>query len=310
MDINKLREQLDSLSNSPIIKAIKDFENSVNKISNITKISTLGQEAIKLQKSMNNDYFKSIFKSQEEYKKLMNSINDALSIKDLSKLKKVIPLNYEKMIQPPYMDSINKYKKLYEDLNTANLEKIYRGKDTKELNSQISSLNTNLFKNSLDVLNKERENITNVTPIKNKSTKIEFLKNPIFDVIEQNEKIIKHLDLIGKTLNQTSSYIQNQILLTQQQIDENRKSSRQAFWVAIISIFIAIAVALLNIWLSKTSAIEINQHHKELLNALDSSSILKQQNKQSKILEAIMYEIKSQNKMRLEQTNKQNNDTK
>ena len=88
MDINKLREQLESLSNSPIIKAIKDFENSVNKISNITKISTLEQEAIKLQKSMGNDYFKSIFKSQEEYKKLMNSINNALSSKDLSKLKK------------------------------------------------------------------------------------------------------------------------------------------------------------------------------------------------------------------------------
>ena len=67
MDINKLREQLESLSNSPIIKAIKDFENSVNKISNITKISTLEQEAIKLQKSMDNDYFKSIFKSQEAY---------------------------------------------------------------------------------------------------------------------------------------------------------------------------------------------------------------------------------------------------
>ena len=310
MDINKLREQLESLSNSPIIKAIKDFENSVNKISNITKISTLEQEAIKLQKSMDNDYFKSIFKSQEEYKKLMNSINNALSSKDLSKLKKTIPFNYEKMIQSSYMDSINKYKKLYEDLNTANLEKIYRGKDTKELNSQISSLNTNLFKNSLDVLNKERENITNVTPIKNKSTKIEFLKNPIFDVIEQNEKIIKHLDLIGKTLNQTSSYIQTQNLLTQQQIDENRKSSRQAFLVALFSILIAIMVALFNIWLSKTSAIEINQHHKELLNALDSSSILKQQNEQSKILEAIMYEIKNQNKARLEQANKQNNDTK
>ena len=310
MDINKLREQLESLSNSPIIKAIKDFENSVNKISNITKISTLEQEAIKLQKSMGNDYFKSIFKSQEEYKKLMNSINNALSSKDLSKLKKTIPFNYEKMIQSSYMDSINKYKKLYEDLNTANLEKIYRGKDTKELNSQISSLNTNLFKNSLDVLNKERENITNVTPIKNKSTKIEFLKNPIFDVIEQNEKIIKHLDLIGKTLNQTSSYIQTQNLLTQQQIDENRKSSRQAFLVALFSILIAIMVALFNIWLSKTSAIEINQHHKELLNALDSSSILKQQNEQSKILEAIMYEIKNQNKARLEQANKQNNDTK
>ena len=309
MDINKLREQLESLSNSPIIKAIKDFENSVNKISNITKISTLEQEAIKLQKSMDNDYFKSIFKSQEEYKKLMNSVNNALSSKDLSKLKKTVPFNYEKMIQSSYMDSINKYKKLYEGLNTANLEKVY-GIDTKGLNSQISSLNTNLFKNSLDVLNKERENITNVTPIKNKLTKIEFPKNPIFDVIEQNEKIIKHLDLIGKTLNQTSSYIQTQNLLTQQQIDENRKSSRQAFWVALFSILIAIAVALFNIWLSKTSAIEINQHHKELLNALDSSSILKQQNEQSKILEVIMYEIKSQNKARLEQANKQNNDTK
>ncbi len=214
MDINKLREQLESLSNSPIIKAIKDFENSVNKISNITKISTLEQEAIKLQKSMDNDYFKSIFKSQEEYKKLMNSINNALSSKDLSKLKKTIPFNYEKMIQSSYIDSINKYKKLYEGLNTANLEKIY-GIDTKELNSQISSLNTNLFKNSLDVLNKERENITNITPIKSESTKIEFLKNPILDVVEQNEKIIKHLDLIGKTLNQTSSYIQTQNLLTQ-----------------------------------------------------------------------------------------------
>lgn len=309
MDINKLREQLESLSNSPIIKAIKDFENSVNKISNITKISTLEQEAIKLQKSMDNDYFKSIFKSQEEYKKLMNSINNALSSKDLSKLKKTIPFNYEKMIQSSYIDSINKYKKLYEGLNTTNLEKIY-GIDTKELNSQISSLNTNLFKNSLDILNKERENITNVTPIKSKLIKIEFPKNPIFDVIEQNEKIIKHLDLIGKTLNQTSSYIQTQNLLTQQQIDENRKSSRQAFWVALFSILIAIAVALFNIWLSKTSAIEINQHHKELLNALDSSSILKQQNEQSKILEVIMYEIKSQNKARLEQANKQNNDTK
>lgn len=309
MDINKLREQLESLSNSPIIKAIKDFENSVNKISNITKISTLEQEAIKLQKSMDNDYFKSIFKSQEEYKKLMNSINNALSSKDLSKLKKTIPFNYEKMIQSSYIDSINKYKKLYEGLNTTNLEKIY-GIDTKELNSQISSLNTNLFKNSLDILNKERENITNVTPIKSKLIKIEFPKNPIFDVIEQNEKIIKHLDLIGKTLNQTSSYIQTQNLLTQQQIDENRKSSRQAFWVALFSILIAIAVALFNIWLSKTSAIEINQHHKELLNALDSSSILKQQNEQSKILEVIMYEIKSQNKVRLEQANKQNNDTK
>lgn len=309
MDINKLREQLESLSNSPIIKAIKDFENSVNKISNITKISTLEQEAIKLQKSMDNDYFKSIFKSQEEYKKLMNSVNNALSSKDLSKLKKTVPFNYEKMIQSSYMDSINKYKKLYEGLNTVNLEKVY-GIDTKGLNSQISSLNTNLFKNSLDVLNKERENITNVTPIKNKLTKIEFPKNPIFDVIEQNEKIIKHLDLIGKTLNQTSSYIQTQNLLTQQQIDENRKSSRQAFWVALFSILIAIAVALFNIWLSKTSAIEINQHHKELLNALDSSSILKQQNEQSKILEVIMYEIKSQNKARLEQANKQNNDTK
>ena len=185
MDINKLREQLDSLSNSPIIKAIKDFENSANKILNITKISTLGQEAIKLQKSMNNDHFKSIFKSQEEYKKLMNSINDALSIKDLSKLKKVIPLNYEKIIQPSYMDSINKYKKIYKVLNTANLEKIC-GIDIKELNSQISSLNTDLFKSSLDVLNKERENITNVTPVKNESTKIKFLKNPLFDVIEQN----------------------------------------------------------------------------------------------------------------------------
>ena len=309
MDINKLREQLESLSNSPIIKAIKDFENSVNKISNITKISTLEQEAIKLQKSIDNDYFKSIFKSQEEYKKLMNSINNALSSKDLSKLKKTIPFNYEKMIQSSYIDSINKYKKLYEGLNTTNLEKIY-GIDTKELNSQISSLNTNLFKNSLDILNKERENITNVTPIKSKLIKIEFPKNPIFDVIEQNEKIIKHLDLIGKTLNQTSSYIQTQNLLTQQQIDENRKSSRQAFWVALFSILIAIAVALFNIWLSKTSAIEINQHHKELLNALDSSSILKQQNEQSKILEVIMYEIKSQNKVRLEQANKQNNDTK
>ena len=309
MDINKLREQLESLSNSPIIKAIKDFENSVNKISNITKISTLEQEAIKLQKSMDNDYFKSIFKSQEEYKKLMNSVNNALSSKDLSKLKKTVPFNYEKMIQSSYMDSINKYKKLYEGLNTVNLEKVY-GIDTKGLNSQISSLNTNLFKNSLDVLNKERENITNVTPIKNKLTKIEFPKNPIFDVIEQNEKIIKHLDLIGKTLNQTSSYIQTQNLLTQQQIDENRKSSRQAFWVALFSILIAIAVALFNIWLSKTSAIEINQHHKELLNALDSSSILKQQNEQSKILEVIMYEIKSQNKARLELANKQNNDTK
>lgn len=309
MDINKLREQLESLSNSPIIKAIKDFENSVNKISNITKISTLEQEAIKLQKSMDNDYFKSIFKSQEEYKKLMNSINNALSSKDLSKLKKTIPFNYEKMIQSSYMDSINKYKKLYEGLNTTNLEKIY-GIDTKELNSQISSLNTNLFKNSLDVLNKERENITNVAPIKSKSTKIEFPKNPIFDVVEQNEKIIKHLDLIGKTLNQTSSYIQTQNLLTQQQIDENRKSSRQAFWVALFSIFIAIMVALFNIWLSKTSAIEINQHHKELLNALDSSNILKQQNEQSKILEVIMYEIKSQNKTILEQANKKNNDTK
>jgi len=237
VDINKLREQLDSLSNSPIIKAIKDFENSVNKILNITKISTLGQEAIKLQKSMNNDYFKSIFKSQEEYKKLMNSINDALSIKDLSKLKKVIPLNYEKIIQPSYMDSINKYKKIYKVLNPANLEKIC-GIDIKELNSQISSLNTDLFKSSLDVLNKERENITNVTPVKNESTKIKFLKNPIFDVIEQNEKIIKHLDLIGKTLNQALSYIQTQNLLTQQQIDENRKSSRQAFWVALFSILI------------------------------------------------------------------------
>ena len=309
MDINKLREQLESLSNSPIIKAIKDFENSVNKISNITKISTLEQEAIKLQKSMDNDYFKSIFKSQEEYKKLMNSVINALSSKDLSKLKKTVPFNYEKMIQSSYMDSINKYKKLYEGLNTTNLEKVY-GIDTKGLNSQISSLNTNLFKNSLDVLNKERENITNVTPIKSKLTKIEFPKNPIFDVIEQNEKIIKHLDLIGKTLNQTSSYIQTQNLLTQQQIDENRKSSRQAFWVALFSILIAIAVALFNIWLSKTSAIEINQHHKELLNALDSSSILKQQNEQSKILEVIMYEIKSQNKARLEQANKQNNDTK
>lgn len=309
MDINKLREQLESLSNSPIIKAIKDFENSVNKISNITKISTLEQEAIKLQKSMDNDYFKSIFKSQEEYKKLMNSINNALSSKDLSKLKKTIPFNYEKMIQSSYIDSINKYKKLYEGLNTTNLEKIY-GIDTKELSSQISSLNTNLFKNSLDVLNKERENITNVIPVKSKSTKIEFPKNPIFDVIEQNEKIIKHLDIIGKTLNQTSSYIQTQNLLTQQQIDENRKSSRQAFWVAFFSILISIAVALFNIWLSKTSAIEINQHHKELLNALDSSSILKQQNEQSKILEVIMYEIKSQNKARLEQANKQNNDTK
>lgn len=309
MDINKLREQLDSLSNSPIIKAIKDFENSVNKISNITKISTLGQEAVKLQKSMDNDYFKSIFKSQEEYKKLMNSVNNALSSKDLSKLKKTVPFNYEKMIQSSYMDSINKYKKLYEGLNTASLEKIY-GIDTKELNSQISSLNTNLFKKSLDVLNKERENITNVTPVKNESTKIEFPKNPIFDVIEQNEKIIKHLDLIGKTLNQTSSYIQTQNLLTQQQIDENRKSSRQAFWVALFSIFIAIVAALFNIWLSKTSAIEINQHHKELLNALDSSSILKQQNEQSKILEVIMYEIKSQNKTILEQANKKNNDTK
>jgi len=75
VDINKLREQLESLSNSPIIKAIKDFENSVNKISNITKISTLEQEAIKLQKSMDNDYFKSIFKSQEEYKKLYTIFN-------------------------------------------------------------------------------------------------------------------------------------------------------------------------------------------------------------------------------------------
>lgn len=309
MDINKLRGQLESLSNSPIIKAIKDFENSINKISNITKISTLEQEAIKLQKSMDNDYFKSIFKSQEEYKKLMNSINNALSSKDLLKLKKTIPFNYEKMIQSSYIDSINKYKKLYEGLNATNLEKIY-GIDTKELSSQISSLNTNLFKKSLDILNKERENITNVTPIKSKLIKIEFPKNPIFDVIEQNEKIIKHLDLIGKTLNQTSSYIQTQNLLTQQQIDENRKSSRQAFWVALFSILIAIAVALFNIWLSKTSAIEINQHHKELLNALDSSSILKQQNEQSKILEVIMYEIKSQNKARLEQANKQNNDTK
>lgn len=328
MKLEDLQKQLDEVYESPTLKLIKDLEKNR---SYILATSSFGEmlesKKVEVEKLISSSSFQDMFKSSTDYINFTSPILNSLQQNSLQDLQNSISISYEPYLKPQVSETLKALAesqlKLSGYANIGNtkiddylgssiksaLESIIVNENlldsAKKLSSSLGQIDTNMFRDTISKLEEERK-LLEVKPYQfHESMNIEIPKNPICDVIEQNEKIISHMDLQNKSLIEIGKYLatQNEKLdqqnnITEQQIKANDKSSKKALWIAIISIVISIVVSMGSIYVSydvyNKEEISNNVQYEELLKKIDGSNDIIEQND---LLRQLLQEVKTQNKL-------------
>jgi hypothetical protein len=335
--LEELQKQLDEVYESPTFKAIKELEEdrkSILATSSIAEIAKTQQH--ELEKLIGNSSLQNAFKSVQDYEKYTSPILDSLHKNNFQALHDSLSKSYESLLKPQISETFKtlteSQMKLSDYANIGNLSiDEYLGTSVKSalenikaneslldsskvLNSTFGQIDTNIFKEKINGFEEERKLLETKPYHFHELPNIEIPKNPIFDVIEQNEKIIAHLDLQNKSLNEIAKYLANENekldthnSITEQQIKKNDVSAKKALWIAIISIIISIVATAGAIFTSydiyNKEDISDNTQHKELVEKIEKSNDSSEQNK---LLKELLQEVKIQNKLLLKQNDKIN----
>lgn len=327
MKLEELQKQLDEVYKSPIFKAIKDFEEDKKTIlatSSITDMAKMQMDD--LEKLIGNTSLQNAFKSAQDYEKYTSPILNSLHKNDFQELHDSLSKSYESLLKPQISETFKTLTESQMKLSDyANIGKFniddYLGSSVKSalesiksneslldsskiLNSTLGQIDTNIFKDRINDFEEQRKLLETKPYHFHEPLNIEIPKNPIFDVIEQNEKIINHLDLQNKSLNEIAKYLANQNekldtqnSITEKQIKENDKSAKKALWIAVSSVIISIIATFGAILVSydiyHKEDISDNTQHKELLQSINRTDNIVEQNR---LLKELLQEVKMQNK--------------
>lgn len=332
MKLEELQKQLDEVYESPTFKAIKELEKDKKSFLVTSSISEMAKmKKDELEKLISDTSFQNAFKTAQDYKKYTSPILESLQTNNFQELQESLSKSYESLLKPQISETwktlAESQAKLsdYANIGTfkiddslgssikSALEGIKANEDllgdTKKLNSAFGQLDTTRFRETISEFEEERKLLETQPYHFQGLPTIEIPKNPLFDVIEQNEKIINHMDLQNKSLLEIGKYLANQNdkldqqnNITEQQIKENDKSSKKALHIAIISILISIFASIGAIYVSydiyNKEDISNNAQHEELLQKIDTTNNMTEQNE---LLKQLLQEIKTQNKLLLNQ---------
>lgn len=324
MKLEDLQKQLDEVYESPIFKSIKELEKDKKSILATSTIAEIAKmQKHELEKLIGDTSFQNAFKSVQDYTKYTSPILDSLQNNNFQELQDSIAKNYEPFLKPQISETLKTLAESQMKLSDyANIGKFniddYLGTSvqsalenikvnenlldsSKVLNSVFGQIDTNIFKDKINDFEEQRKLLETKPYHFHELPNIEIPKNPIFDVIEQNEKIIGHLDLQNKSLNEIAKYLANQNEkldtqnnITEQQIKENDKSAKKALWIAVSSIVISIiATVIVSYDIYDREDISDNKQHQELLQSINRIDDTTEQNG---LLKELLQEVKIQNK--------------
>ncbi len=328
MKLEELQKQLDEVYQSPTFKAIKNLEEDRKSILATSSIA----EMVKMQKNdleklIGDTSFQNAFKSVQDYEKYTSPILDSLQKNNFQELQDSLSKNYESLLKPQISETfktlMESQMKLsgYANIGKFNIDD-YLGSSVKSalesikaneslfdsskvLNSALGQIDTNIFKEKINSFEEQRKLLETKPYNFHELPNIEIPKNPIFDVIEQNERTNEYLNLQTQTLNEIAdemakqtTEVRKQNSITEQQIKENDKSAKKALWIAVSSIVISIVATFGAIFVSydiyNKEDVSDNIQHKELLQKMDNSNDF---SKQNELLKELLQEFKIHNKL-------------
>jgi len=314
----KLSETYDTLH----LDSLKAFEDDKQKLIN-SSLETFHSDSVQsqikeLQKELNSTSIQNLFDTKDSYLKYSQPILDSIASNNLQSLQeKLAQSNYESYLKTdvsPAMEAlkyveqsinelknnsyldVNKYASSLDSalaLNSINKDNLLN--QAKELTSSVKKIETDMFQDKMNMLNQRRLEIPKM---------IEPIKIPKNPMIAQNNQIIGLLDMQSETLLSIGKYIssQNEKLDTQneiikEEIKDNKKSAKQAFWTAIGSIGVAVLATLWASWVTydvynKTDKSD-RQSQEILLKHLSKISLKENSEKKIEILNAILKAIKN-----------------
>ena len=319
--LNDLKKSVDNVYTNPMLREIKRLDDDRKKIIESIQRSLPSTDAINdLKNLLKHSGLPNAFKTIDGYKEYSNPLLDSIANKDYELLQKELQNTYTPYLKTSVsqaLDAIGYAKKSiaeltgnsYLDVNkyspsiSSALSEMEKAQDllnpAKLLTASIKQIETDMFQDKMDMLNERRVELPRM---------MEAIKIPENPMIKQNEIIIASLDVQNETLVSIGKYIssQNEKLDTQninieEEIKENKKSAKKAFWTAIASIFIAIVATVWAIWVSydvyNKEDKSNNKQHQEVMKLLDNinnksnGDIVKASDKQVEVLSAILKAI-------------------
>lgn len=313
----KLQLKLNGAYETLHLDSLKSFEDDRQKLIN-SSLETFHSDSVQaqikeLQKELNSPSIQNLFDTEDSYLKYSQPILDSITNNNLQSLQeKLSQSNYESYLKAdvsPAMESlkfaeqsinelknnsyldVNKYSSSLDSalaLSSINKDNLFN--QAKELTSSVKKIETEMFQDKMNMLNQKRLEIPKM---------IEPIKIPKNPMIAQNKQIIGLLDMQSEALLSIGKYIssQNEKLDTQneiikEEIKDNKKSAKQAFWTAIGSIGVAVLATLWASWVTydvynKTDKSD-SKNQEILLEHIDKSNIKENSKKQVEILNAIL----------------------
>jgi len=317
--LDKLKKELDKKYQNPVLLELKKLEKEKqNVLDGFAGLNTSKNAISDLQTTLASSTFQGAFKTINDYAKYTNPLLDDIRKKDYVSLRKEL----NKSLTPYIKTEVERAMEAlsYTEKSLLELSKgIYPDADkysrdissalknmginnnllepAKSLTESMKKIETNMFQDKMEKLNAQRLEIPKMME------PVQIPKNPM---INQNEQIIKLLDIQNETLVSVGKYIssQNEKLDTQNKIVEeeigaNKVAAKQAFWTAVISIFISIIATLGAIWISydiyTKEDVSSNKQHAELLQSITRTKKSDTTQKQTNILNKILMAIESKN---------------
>lgn len=327
MKLEDLQKQFDEVYQLPTFKAIKELEEDRKSILATSSIAEMAKMKIdELEKLIGNTSFQNAFKSVQDYEKYTSPISDSLQKNNFQELQDSLSKSYESLLKPQISETFKTLTESQMKLSDyANLGKFnvddHLGTSVKSalgsikanenlfdsakiLNSAFGQIDTDIFKEKISGLEEQRKLLEPKPYIFHEPLSFEIPKNPILDVIEQNDRMNEYLNLQTQTLNEIAdemakqtTEVRKQNNITEQQIKENNKSAKKALWIAIISIFISILASIGAIYVSydiyNKEDLSDNAEHKALLQKIDNTNNISEQNR---LLNELLQEVKTENK--------------
>lgn len=325
MKLEDLQKQLDEVYQSPTFKAIKELEEDRKSILATSSIAEMAK--MQMEELIGNTSLQNAFKSVQDYEKYTSPILDSLQKNNFQELQDSLSKSYESLLKPQISETFKtlteSHMKLSDYANIGNiniddylgtsvksaLESIKANENlfdsAKILNSALGQIDTNIFKETIGGFEEQRKLLKAKPYHLHEPLNVEIPKNPIFDVIEQNDRMNEYLNLQTQTLNKIAvemakqtTEVRRQNNITEQQIKENNKSAKKALWIAIISIFISILASIGAIYVSydiyNKEDVSDNTQHKELLQKIDNTNNVSEGNR---LLNELLQEVKIENKL-------------
>jgi hypothetical protein len=309
-DLTETAKRLNDIVSNPAIteafKSVDNLKDIQSKLIGVDKYSDLAKLAVKLEKSLKPDYAY-VAKAAEQLKstqKMLGIPEDTFEEikKSVDSLKNTYdPLKYavnlSKQITALNQTALGNTIKEWENSQRKFRENITPKAKVKHTTPGISESSKFIIEQQQHMAEKaKRKEQREETLLENSEAQIEKLDQIVEYMVRQSKNLelqneilaqqVENLILQNKKAEEQIHEIEKQNHLMREQQEENRKSSRNALWIAIISIIIGAVTTAFTYYLQDESD---NKNHSELLQAINNTGssnellpLLKEQNRLSK----------------------------